>query len=139
MGTPQFRAVRPDEDRFLGGEPAVDSLRPKASASTSQDNFEAVGPPHRPSLGLDDFCDEDGIDKRVGIASSTSSDDDDDALRQGWFSWRKLWLFTGPGFLMSIAYLVRLLSRSLWPFTRQCMFARCSPCLPRLDACVLTS
>ena len=30
-----------------------------------------------------------------------------DALPAGWFSWRKLWLFTGPGFLMSIAYLVR--------------------------------
>lgn len=24
---------------------------------------------------------------------------------QTWFSWRKLWAFTGPGFLMSIAYL----------------------------------
>jgi hypothetical protein len=24
-----------------------------------------------------------------------------------WFSWRKLWRYTGPGFLMSIAYLVR--------------------------------
>lgn len=31
----------------------------------------------------------------------------EDALPAGWFSWRKLWLFTGPGFLMSIAYLVR--------------------------------
>ncbi|KAK9832478.1 hypothetical protein WJX81_000083, partial [Elliptochloris bilobata] len=29
----------------------------------------------------------------------------EDALPPGWFSWRKLWLFTGPGFLMSIAYL----------------------------------
>lgn len=26
-------------------------------------------------------------------------------LKQSWFSFRKLWAFTGPGFLMSIAYL----------------------------------
>ncbi|KAM0951447.1 putative NRAMP family protein [Dioscorea sansibarensis] len=33
------------------------------------------------------------------------SDDDTDADSVPSFSWRKLWLFTGPGFLMSIAFL----------------------------------
>eukprot|EP00891_Asterochloris_glomerata_P009403 jgi/Astpho2/9403/e_gw1.00145.48.1_t len=28
-----------------------------------------------------------------------------DDLPHGWFSWRKLWRFTGPGFLMSIGYI----------------------------------
>ena len=58
------------------------------------------------SGGLEDFLGEDGADKRVGVPSSTGSDEEDDALPRRWFSWRKLWLFTGPGFLMSIAYLV---------------------------------
>ena len=26
-------------------------------------------------------------------------------LPRGWFSWKRLWQFTGPGFLMSIAYI----------------------------------
>ena len=30
-----------------------------------------------------------------------------ETLPPDWFSWRKLWAFTGPGFLMSIAYIVR--------------------------------
>ena len=34
------------------------------------------------------------FDERIAIPSSSS-----------WFSFRKLWAFTGPGFLMSIAYL----------------------------------
>ena len=28
-----------------------------------------------------------------------------DSLPPDWFSWRKLWAFTGPGLLMSIAYI----------------------------------
>ena len=32
-------------------------------------------------------------------------DDDDGGHEYSPFSWRKLWLFTGPGFLMSIAFL----------------------------------
>lgn len=31
-----------------------------------------------------------------------------DSLPANWFSWQKLWRYTGPGFLMSIAYLVWL-------------------------------
>lgn len=33
--------------------------------------------------------------------------DDDGSLGVPPFSWKKLWLFTGPGFLMSIAFLDR--------------------------------
>ena len=29
-----------------------------------------------------------------------------DDMPRNWFSWRKLWRFTGPGFLMSIGYIV---------------------------------
>lgn len=31
---------------------------------------------------------------------------DTNHLPAHWFSWKKLWRFTGPGFLMSIAYIV---------------------------------
>lgn len=31
---------------------------------------------------------------------------DSEHLPPNWFSWKKLWKFTGPGFLMSIAYIV---------------------------------
>lgn len=33
---------------------------------------------------------------------------DTEHLPDKWFSWKKLWRFTGPGFLMSIAYIVSL-------------------------------
>lgn len=36
-----------------------------------------------------------------------------DELPPNWFSWQKLWRYTGPGFLMSIAYLVW---RNLWRY-----------------------
>lgn len=39
----------------------------------------------------------------VGIDESNT--DDGDWARAPPFSWKKLWLFTGPGFLMSIAFL----------------------------------
>ncbi|CAN6485688.1 unnamed protein product [Victoria cruziana] len=39
---------------------------------------------------------------KVGAATSDEGNDED---RVPPFSWRKLWLFTGPGFLMSIAFL----------------------------------
>ncbi len=40
--------------------------------------------------------DADGLDGRW----------DTEHLPENWFSWKKLWRFTGPGFLMSIAYIV---------------------------------
>ncbi|CAK0786787.1 hypothetical protein CVIRNUC_010001 [Coccomyxa viridis] len=56
----------------------------------------------------DEFVDSRG-DRRVLVSGSEDSgardDYDGDTLPRGWFSWRKLWLFSGPGFLMSIAYL----------------------------------
>lgn len=45
-------------------------------------------------------------DDKVSIAISDSDADvDDDAPSRPAFSWRKLWRFTGPGFLMCIAFL----------------------------------
>jgi hypothetical protein len=56
---------------------------------------------------LDEYFDESG-DRRVGISEAFSDDGRyEDGLPSTWFSFRKLWLFMGPGFLMSIAYLVR--------------------------------
>ena len=64
--------------------------------------------PHMPGLNVpEDYLDDEGKDMRIGIVSSGFSDEEEDVLPKRWFSWRKLWLFTGPGFLMSIAYLVR--------------------------------
>ena len=55
---------------------------------------------------------EDGHDRRISIASlderpGLPGGAEDTKLPEHWFSWHKLWLYTGPGFLMSIAYLVR--------------------------------
>nr|GEY30339.1 metal transporter Nramp3-like [Tanacetum cinerariifolium] len=41
----------------------------------------------------------------VGLTSSSDTDIDYYTTTPPPFSWRKLWLFTGPGFLMSIAFL----------------------------------
>lgn len=91
-------------------------LNEKGEASKDASNSYQRAPPmleqssHLPSTGLDEYLDDEGKDRRIGVASSSGSDDDEgDSLPKQWFSWRKLWLFTGPGFLMSIAYLVRLL------------------------------
>ncbi len=57
---------------------------------------------------IDEYFDESG-DRRVEISEALSDDGRyEDGLPATWFSFRKLWLFTGPGFLMSIAYLVRV-------------------------------
>ena len=41
----------------------------------------------------------------VGVEEYEEDDDVDSSARAPPFSWKKLWLFTGPGFLMSIAFL----------------------------------
>jgi hypothetical protein len=44
----------------------------------------------------------------VGVTVVESDDEAwQDDLPKNWFSWKKLLAFTGPGFLMSIAYIVR--------------------------------
>ena len=54
----------------------------------------------------DEYYDESG-DRRVWISEPTEDDERyEHGLPRGWFSFRRLWLFMGPGFLMSIAYLV---------------------------------
>lgn len=55
----------------------------------------------------DEYYDEGG-DRRVWISHREDEDERyEHGLPRGWFSFRRLWLFMGPGFLMSIAYLVR--------------------------------
>ena len=49
---------------------------------------------------------------RPHVTISQELDDGSESLPPGWFSWRKLWAFTGPGFLMSIAYIVRAPTQS---------------------------
>ncbi|BBN07938.1 natural resistance-associated macrophage protein 2 [Marchantia polymorpha subsp. ruderalis] len=65
----------------------------------------------RQALGLRLAKEEDerAYDKSQQIDMSQYDDKDDEDVESGdytpKFSWKKLWLFTGPGFLMSIAYL----------------------------------
>lgn len=67
---------------------------------------EAAGPLLDESTFNGEYVDEAG-DRRVSVAEDASDDGRyREGLPSGWFSGRKLWLFTGPGFLMSIAYLV---------------------------------
>ena len=53
----------------------------------------------------DEYFDESG-DRRVHISNQDEDVQYEHGLPRGWFSFRRLWLFMGPGFLMSIAYLV---------------------------------
>lgn len=86
-----------------GGEDSKDDekdeesnrLLPLSSSSQSQ------------SLQSEDYSDEVAFEAREKIVivdvEGPDSIDAVDYVRP--FSWRKLWLFTGPGFLMSIAFL----------------------------------
>lgn len=47
----------------------------------------------------------DSSEKIVVVGIDESGSDDGDWAHAPPFSWKKLWLFTGPGFLMSIAFL----------------------------------
>ncbi|KAG1368601.1 Metal transporter Nramp2 [Cocos nucifera] len=55
--------------------------------------------------GEEDDTEERAYDACEKIVVGISADDADDPAAVPPFSWRKLWLFTGPGFLMSIAFL----------------------------------
>lgn len=61
---------------------------------------------------LDGEYTEDGVDRRVGTDLYGLEEGEAEEWRyglpKGWFSLKKLWLFMGPGFLMSIAFLVRI-------------------------------
>lgn len=63
--------------------------------------------------GNDEFDDADHTLLRPHVSMGDGYSGE--ALPPGWFTWRKLWAFTGPGFLMSIAYIVRspLMSHNL--------------------------
>lgn len=94
---------------------ASDILKPEDDTVTNESQADARN--MRPSTSghrdhLEEYIDEGG-DRRVHI---TETDSDDGKYELGlppkWFSFRKLWMFMGPGFLMSIAYLVNLSTRA---------------------------
>ena len=61
------------------------------------------------ALGRDADADRDAeLLLRPHVVISEDTDGGSESLPADWFSWRKLWAFTGPGFLMSIAYIVRV-------------------------------
>ncbi|MED6196677.1 Metal transporter Nramp3 [Stylosanthes scabra] len=63
--------------------------------------------PGSPQQGDDEFQETayDSSEKIVVVGVDESEHESDYLARAPPFSWRKLWLFTGPGFLMSIAFL----------------------------------
>ncbi|KAK1405746.1 Metal transporter Nramp2 [Heracleum sosnowskyi] len=58
--------------------------------------------PESPPLSDDEFYEDEFLS--IDIESTRSVIDDDEFITPP-FSWKKLWQFTGPGFLMSIAFL----------------------------------
>ena len=78
----------------------------KPDGPSTVEAAEPLLPPPPPTQFIDEYIDETG-DRRVQISEDHSDDGDyEHGLPASWFSWKKLWRFTGPGFLMSIAYLV---------------------------------
>ena len=99
-----FSLHRPDEAKSFGETQPMSTPR-SAEHSDAADTEDAAS-----TVSLEEEYQEDGHDMRVSVDEQSTSDglDDEHGLPKHWFSWRKLWLFTGPGFLMSIAYLVSL-------------------------------
>ncbi|XP_050363788.1 metal transporter Nramp2-like [Argentina anserina] len=71
-------------------EEASRLLRPQSSPSSSSSDDDEVAFESR---------------EKILIVDADSVPGDDDSTQAPPFSWKKLWLFTGPGFLMSIAFL----------------------------------
>ncbi|KAM5565799.1 metal transporter Nramp2-like [Rosa sericea] len=61
--------------------------------------------PQSSSSDVDDEVAYESREKILIVDPADSAADDDDSTQVPPFSWKKLWLFTGPGFLMSIAFL----------------------------------
>ncbi|XP_066855562.1 natural resistance-associated macrophage protein 1 isoform X4 [Anser cygnoides] len=78
---------------MAGSDPTMASLEPGLDGSLNRgqaDSGDAPGPPQPPGRPAQTYLDE-----LIGIPKGSGPG----------FSLRKLWAFTGPGFLMSIAYL----------------------------------
>ncbi|XP_043233069.1 natural resistance-associated macrophage protein 2-like isoform X1 [Amphibalanus amphitrite] len=82
-----------DEERADDGRDASPAAGSDGSSGSSGDTPRIMKPlPPQPPTVLDTYF----ADNRVEVPPGEE---------EKWFSWRKLWAFTGPGFLMSIAYL----------------------------------
>ncbi|XP_008780919.2 metal transporter Nramp6-like [Phoenix dactylifera] len=84
-------------------------LSPMASSHSADEEESSLLPSRStdpdPHEEEEDDVEERAYDAREKIVVRISGSGDDDAGGVPPFSWRKLWLFTGPGFLMSIAFL----------------------------------
>ena len=93
---------------WLRGDPSA--VAPKASQSRNgnAEQEEALLEQHtdeEEETGEAEFVDT--VDRRIAVPEEPDNSQEwGDELPPGWFSWQRLWKFTGPGFLMSIAYLV---------------------------------
>ncbi|CAL5385446.1 unnamed protein product [Camellia sinensis] len=73
---------------------------------TDDEAADHLLPPSTPSLSNDEDEDENAFESREKISVvDLEYGDGVDQSAIAPFSWKKLWLFTGPGFLMSIAFL----------------------------------
>ena len=100
-----FSLHRPDEAKSFGdAQPPAAPRSPTQSVADTDDT--------RSTVSLEEEYQDQGQDLRVSVEELSSQDGPsaEQSLPKHWFSLRKLWLFTGPGFLMSIAYLVLLAS-----------------------------
>ena len=96
-----FSLHRPDEAKSFGDAQTVSA--PRSPSQSIADTEDA-----RSIASVEEEYQDEGHDLRVSVEelSSNDSPSPEQTLPKHWFSFRKLWLFTGPGFLMSIAYLV---------------------------------
>lgn len=86
-------------------------MSPQSEPEPGPESESATLLPARPPASESDGEDEEEEEdlerayepsEKITVADDGASEDSDTAPP---FSWRKLWLFTGPGFLMSIAFL----------------------------------
>ena len=107
------RAPEAESDVLLGTHDHKESEAKDPSTSANGRHPAVVDLEHEIS---DDILNADtGIQDTVPMSPSetelpaSSGRWDSEHLPPNWFSWKKLWKFTGPGFLMSIAYIVSAL------------------------------
>ena len=86
------------------GSPALGMGIPSEDRREEESSLLPVHPPDAEEEEQDDEEEEKAYGSNEKIVVQISDSDEDGDISP-LFSWRKLWLFTGPGFLMSIAFL----------------------------------
>ncbi|XP_045209773.2 natural resistance-associated macrophage protein 2-like isoform X2 [Mercenaria mercenaria] len=85
-----------EKERLLGPNLDADYGTPDSNVNTQRPSYDVIGPPRGQPIQVEELTFEIGP-QQVHIPITSKG--------QTGFSFRKLWAFTGPGFLMSIAYL----------------------------------